>query len=93
MHICQTCGGAVSFEFLKTANDKLVRATYLGTQWDGVGGGFELYNLLDPLPGHPVGSTVSVQTVRESFVPEARFNNVYVGEFELLGTRQKGHTT
>ena len=36
----------------------------LGFQDDGNGGGFWLFNLEQPIPGHPVGSTVSEQTLR-----------------------------
>lgn len=40
-------------------------ATVLGWQDDGAGGGFWLYNLVRPIAGHPAGSTVSEETLRQ----------------------------
>lgn len=43
-----------------------LHATYCGFQEDGKGGGFELWNLLHDIPGHPEGSTVTQATLDES---------------------------
>jgi hypothetical protein len=38
-------------------------AEFLAWQDDGEGGRFQLWYLTKPIPGHPVGSTVSRQTL------------------------------
>ena len=43
-------------------------ATLLGWQEDGSGGGFWLFNLIEPLGVHPVGSTVAEATIRRHLV-------------------------
>ena len=45
---------------------KHIKATYIGTQHWPAGMPYQplpLYNLLVDIPGHPVGSTVSLQTL------------------------------
>lgn len=53
-----------------------IRAIFIGMQYSQRFGAFPLYNLIDPLPGHPVGSTVSLNTLRlhgaEPIEPESR---------------------
>ena len=50
-----------------------IKATYIGTQHfpkDCRQSSLLLYNLLEEIPGHPVGSTVSLQTLnREGYHP------------------------
>ena len=52
---------------------KHIKATYIGTQHWPAGTRYPslpLYNLLVAIPGHPVGSTVSLQTLnREGYYP------------------------
>ena len=46
-----------------------IPATYIGTQHWPAGSRFPslpLYNLLVDIPGHPVGSTVSLQTLQRA---------------------------
>lgn len=40
-----------------------IKAYTIGFQDDARGGWVKLYNLLEPLPGHPAGSTVSLDTI------------------------------
>ena len=51
----------------------LIPATYIGTQHWPAGMPYQplpLYNLLVEIPGHPVGSTVSLQTLnKEGYQP------------------------
>ena len=44
----------------------IVLVTYVGEQEDGHGDTFSLYTLLDDLPEHPSGSTVSAQTIYQT---------------------------
>ena len=41
----------------------IVLVAYVGEQEDGHGDTFSLYTLLDDLPEHPIGSTVSAHTL------------------------------
>ena len=46
-----------------------IAATYIGTQHWPAGSSYPslpLYNLLVEIPGHPVGSTVSLQTLQQA---------------------------
>ena len=48
---------------------KHIPATYIGTQHWPAGSNYPslpLYNLLVDIPGHPVGSTVSLQTLQRA---------------------------
>lgn len=40
-----------------------IKAYTIGAQADGAGGWIKLYNLLEPLPGHPMFSTVTADTI------------------------------
>ena len=44
----------------------IVLVAYVGEQEDGHGDTFSLYTLLDDLPEHPSGSTVSAQTIYQT---------------------------
>jgi hypothetical protein len=41
-----------------------ITVEYIGVQRDDTHGDFPLYNLLEPMNGHPVYSTVSLNTIR-----------------------------
>lgn len=40
-----------------------IKAYCIGAQSDGNGGWVKLYNLLEPVPGHPINSTVAADTI------------------------------
>ena len=44
----------------------LVKARYEGHQDEEGGPGFDLWTLDEPIPGHPVGSTMSETTLRDA---------------------------
>lgn len=71
---------------------KFAPATYIGDQEDGKGGKFGLYNLTDDIPGHPIGSTVSDQTLKEAGYEIPQKSGTDRGNPEPARGTQKGAT-